>query len=81
MARLSFYGSLSDLAENADATPPEDVRDAAALIEWLAERNPALGEALRSPAVRIIVDNKVVPRDHPVTDADDIGFLPPFSGG
>ncbi|MEO1311132.1 MAG: MoaD/ThiS family protein [Pseudomonadota bacterium] len=81
MARLLYYGPLSDMAENGDVALPDAVRDTGALVDWLAAEDAALGEALRSRRVRIIVNDVVATGAHPVTDADEIGFLPPFSGG
>lgn len=81
MARLLYYGPLSDMAENEDIVLPDGVGDTGALIEWLEARDAELGAALRSRGVRIVVNNVVVTGAHPVSDADEIGFLPPFSGG
>ena len=81
MAKLLFFGPLSELAENGEAPLPDHVRDTHALIDWLGSRDPELGEALRTNCARIIVNNTVAAEGAAITDADEIGFLPPLSGG
>jgi molybdopterin converting factor small subunit len=43
---------------------------------------PNLGDALKGRGVAVIVNMAIVhDATHPVTDADEIAFLPPMSGG
>jgi len=62
--------------EEIDATPA----DGEALIAHLAGRSPEAG-ALAHPSVRLIINEEIAPRDHPLKDGDTVAFCPPFSGG
>lgn len=83
MARLLFFGKLADSAASREADWPlgSDTRTVAELIEAIAEKDAALGEALSAPSVRCAVNEAIVERDAPIADGDEIAFLPPVSGG
>ncbi len=65
-----------------DLPLPGDVANAADLARFLRTRSPghlsALGDLGR---IRIAVNQTHVPASHPVTDADEIAFFPPVTGG
>jgi molybdopterin converting factor small subunit len=52
------------------------------LRAWVAMSMPDLADLLEGRGVATVVNLAVVhdPR-HPVTDADEVAFLPPMSGG
>lgn len=82
MASLVFFGRLQDVAGGAsrqmDLTPYTTVDD---LIASLAQEDARLGEALRAPTTRCIVNNEIVPRDTRITGVSEVAFIPPVGGG
>lgn len=83
MARLLFFGRLSDLAGGRvkDFGLPAGCREISSLINVLTAADQVLGEALNEPSVRIAVNEKMAARDAAISDSDEIAFLPPASGG
>ena len=59
---------------------PASITDTAMLRQWLDERNSADG-ALLEKSVRLAVNSEIVVDPHPVSDRDEIAFLPPVGGG
>jgi molybdopterin synthase sulfur carrier subunit len=65
-----------------DVTPPAEVVNLGALIEWLKARGPAYAEALADTRlVRAAVNQDYAQPDHPVKAGDEIAFFPPVTGG
>ncbi|NVJ97382.1 MAG: molybdopterin converting factor subunit 1 [Alphaproteobacteria bacterium] len=61
---------------------PGDVETVADLIAHLVSINEIYGAALGdTDKIRIAVNQEHVSTDHPVTDADEIAFFPPVTGG
>ncbi len=81
--RLHFYGRLRDAAGGAErkAAIPDHVQTADELVEWIADGDNALGEALRPASVKIAAGDAIIPRSADIRQAAEISFLPPFSGG
>ncbi len=82
MARLLFFGKLGDIAGGrmrdfalGEASSLSQLKTA------VAKADPELGEALVAPSVRCIVNELVVQGDAPISDDDEIAFIPPVSGG
>jgi molybdopterin synthase sulfur carrier subunit len=82
--RLVFLGKFGDVAPAglAEIALPGDVRTLSDLKQWVARREPVLGQAMEATRTRMIV-NQCVAHDlsAPVADGDEIAFLPPMSGG
>lgn len=82
MAQILYFGRLSDVtgrdAETLDI--PVSITDTAALRRWLDGRIGANG-ALLEKSVRLAVNSEIVVDPHPVSDRDEIAFLPPVGGG
>jgi len=80
MARLLFLGRLEDRAG-----APELVLSLAAptpLAALIALLPASLGEALADPKIRLALNGALVGAvGLVVTDADELAFLPPVSGG
>jgi len=69
------------LAEE-QVTPPEQVRDVAGLIAWLAARSPGHAAAFADPKqVRAAVNQEFCAPDAPVAPGDEVAFFPPVTGG
>ncbi len=82
MARILYFGKLSSMfGEVFEQTPlPDQVSDTGTLREWLDETRSFDG-ALMHSSVRIAVNSEIVAEPFPVSDADEIAFLPPVGGG
>ncbi len=84
MVHLVFLGKFGDVAPAglAQVALPGEVRTLGDLQGWLARRAPLLGEAMAATPTRLIV-NQCVAHDlsQPVSDGDEVAFLPPMSGG
>ena len=82
MARLLYFGRLEDALGLATETLtlPSDIADTSALRTWL-DSSRQRGGALVELTVRIALNDQIVSEPCPVTDADEIAFLPPVGGG
>lgn len=82
MAQLLYFGRLMDVTGTAEETItlPATVRDTSALRRWL-DADRALGGALMEKTVRLAVNAEIVMDPHPVSDGDEIAFMPPVGGG
>jgi len=61
---------------------PSDVRNVAALLDWLRSRGGRYGEALRDLSViRVAVNQDYVRPEHPVREGDEVAIFPPVTGG
>lgn len=84
MIRLIFLGKFGDVAPAGleAIARPEGVSSLADLQQWLAVREPLLGQAMAATRTRLIVNQCVVhDLSQAVQDGDEIAFLPPMSGG
>lgn len=84
MVNLVFLGKFGDLAPThlSKVALPGDVRTLADLKHWLTRQQPLLGQAMAATTTRLIL-NQCVAHDLslPVSDGDEVAFLPPMSGG
>ena len=61
---------------------PSDVRNVAALLDWLRSRGDRYSEALRDLSViRVAVNQDCVRPEHPVREGDEVAIFPPVTGG
>lgn len=82
MATILYFGKLSsvfgDLSEQAPL--PDGIADTGSLRKWLDDTRGFDG-ALMHKSVRVAVNSEIVADTFPVSDADEIAFLPPVGGG
>jgi molybdopterin converting factor small subunit len=81
--RILFFGNLKDIAGCAERIVelPAGVINTVTLIDWLAADDRSLADALRSDNVRIAIDQEIMKMDVDFRTANEIAFMPPFSGG
>ena len=79
MTDVLFFGRLRDSvgASALEVELPAGVRDTDSLRAWLGQEHPALNDA----SVRIAVNAELRPGGAPISENDEIAFLPPMSGG
>ncbi|MGX9964071.1 molybdopterin converting factor subunit 1 [Roseomonas sp. F4] len=69
------------LAEE-DVVLPEDVRDVAGLVAFLARRSPGHAAAFADPRqIRAAVNQDFATPDQMVAAGDEVAFFPPVTGG
>jgi molybdopterin converting factor small subunit len=81
--KISFAGRLADVAgtRELERELPDHVRDLVALSRWVGEGGAELEEALRSPGVRVLVNDQIRHSNCAISEDDEIAFLPVLSGG
>lgn len=80
MAKLVFLGRLEDVAGAGELACP--LAEPTTLADLLLMLPPELAEALAGPRVRVALNGTVAdPTGLILTDADELAFLPPVSGG
>ncbi len=82
--RILYFAWLREKAGVSEETitPPDSVATVADLIEWQQQRGDGYGEAFADVAVvKVAVNQEHVGLDHPVSDADEVAFFPPVTGG
>ncbi len=81
--KLLYFARLRErlgLGEESVELPP-GVASVAQLRAWLASRGGEWADALQDRSVRIAVNQDMATADTPVTDADEVAFFPPVTGG
>ncbi len=65
-----------------ELTPPADVADVGALLDWLKRRGDGYADALADlTLVRVAVNQEYVGLDHPLAPGDEVALFPPVTGG
>lgn len=79
--RVVFYGGLQRAVgvREQQLTLPDEAVTARQVADAIVARHPALGP--RMATVVFVVGDEIVAADHPVADGDEVGLLPPVSGG
>jgi molybdopterin converting factor subunit 1 len=82
MAQILYFGRLVDVTHTPDETLdiPTGISTTTQLRAWLDARLNTAG-ALLEPTVRLAVNNEIVKDPHPITNQDEIAFMPPVGGG
>jgi sulfur-carrier protein len=61
---------------------PDDVRTVRDLMAWLKQRGPEFAHAFENETVvRTAVDQTHAAPDAPITNAREVAFFPPMTGG
>jgi molybdopterin converting factor small subunit len=79
--RVAFYGRLSEVAGASEADVEVDgpAPTLADLADRLRDRHPDLAEHLDAAA--FAVGDELAEPDRPLRDGEEVGVLPPVSGG
>ena len=82
MATILYFGKLSSIfGELSEHTPiPVKIVDTKSLREWL-DQSRGFDGALLHKSVRVAVNSEIVDYPFPVSDTDEIAFMPPVGGG
>jgi len=82
--KITYLAWLRDKIgrEQEEVALPAGVKDVGQLIEWLAGRGPEYDEAFEFvEVIKVVVNRRLAQNDHPVTDDDEVIFVPPIGGG
>ncbi|MEW6512122.1 MAG: MoaD/ThiS family protein [Bacteroidota bacterium] len=78
--RILLFGPIREITGVGEiALELEEASTGDAAFEALARRYPALNPWRQS--LRIAVNRSYVPADHPLHPGDEVGLVPPVSGG
>jgi sulfur-carrier protein len=76
--RLQYFALLREQRKVASETVTTDVADARALYEDLRVRH---GFTLPAERLRVALNGEFVPWPAPLSDGDEVVFIPPVAGG
>lgn len=77
---LKFYGQLRDIiGKNEEEIEVKENTTIADLAEAIGQRFPKLREHLQT--VSFAVDNEYAPKGTVLMEGNEVGLLPPISGG
>lgn len=81
--KVLFFGRLAELAGTREQVVdlPAAVADIGALRDWIAADRPLLREALHAGGTAVLVNDALGRGSAPVSEADEVAFLPIVSGG
>ena len=82
MANLLFFGRLQDLVGHSSKVCqlPVSVKDTSDLRSFL-DAKLQLDGSLHDPSIRIAINHEIMQEPSPITNSDEIAFLPPVGGG
>lgn len=82
MPRLLLFGRLREYAEALHGADIEaGATSVAALLGWVKQHHPELGEALTRPGVRFAVDGRFADAETPISPRSEVALMSPLSGG
>jgi len=83
MIKLLFFAHLADAAESSSAELEYNAEQSVQnYLRQLVDKQPALQkELLEDESVLVSVNQKLATRETVLSDGDEVGLLPPFSGG
>ncbi|MCA8889527.1 MAG: molybdopterin converting factor subunit 1 [Parvularculaceae bacterium] len=81
--RVLFFGNLRELAGIAETTVPADIEITTVqeLADYVANGNPDLHVALCAKTTKAAINTKFAEFSSALNGADEVAFMPPFSGG
>jgi molybdopterin converting factor subunit 1 len=82
MVTLKYFASLKAIAgKEEDRLDLGNETTVQKLSETLAKTTPQIGEMIQGKKIIVSVNQDVATLDTVIHDGDEVGFLPPFSGG
>ncbi|MEM9146731.1 MAG: molybdopterin converting factor subunit 1 [Pseudomonadota bacterium] len=82
MQVLYFAWLRERVGVGSEEVDPGPATTAAELIEELKRRDPRYSAAFADvSAIRVAVDQKMVALDSPISEAREVAFFPPVTGG
>ncbi|MEZ5917774.1 MAG: molybdopterin converting factor subunit 1 [Parvularculaceae bacterium] len=81
--RVLFFGNLRELAGTAETSVPADIEITTVqeLAEYVANGKSELQAALCAETTKAAINAKFADFSSSLNGADEVAFMPPFSGG
>jgi len=83
MARVIFFGSLSDRVEQSEVTIDllDNTMSARDIFDQIAKKNPSLIIAEGTTPIKVACNQQLVDWNTVISNDDELAFLPPVTGG
>jgi molybdopterin synthase catalytic subunit len=81
MIKVKLFAMLKDKAGTAEIALEERPATVKDLLAVITGRFPALTDSLSCGRIMVSVNQELVKPDAPLRDGDEVGLMPPFSGG
>lgn len=81
MAKLLFFGRFSDVSQDRDIHLSDDIKNTDDLKRWLVNQDRRFAALIAMPGSSIVVNSEKTKGIINITNADEIAFLSPLSGG
>lgn len=81
MIRVRLFASLKDRAGTDELSVPPGPQTVSELLREIIREYPSLADVVAQGRMLVSVNMEFADREAPVKDGDEIGLLPPFSGG
>lgn len=81
MIKVRLFALLKEKAGSGELRLPEGPATVGELLREVSRLHPALAEGIAQGRVLVSVNHEFAQEDTPVRDGDEIGLMPPFSGG
>ena len=81
--KIVYFARLREAIGQAEETieTPQGVETAGELKEWLMNRGEPWASALAGKRVLVAVDQELAQYQDAITDASEVAFFPPVTGG
>jgi molybdopterin converting factor subunit 1 len=81
MITVKLFAMLKDKAGTTEVVLTERPATVKDLLDVMTGRFPALKDSLSCGRIMVSVNQEFVKQDAPLKDGDEVGLMPPFSGG
>lgn len=81
MITVKLFATLKDKAGSSELRMPGGAATVGDLLSELSQKYPPLAEIISQGRLMISVNQEFAKQDAPLKDGDEVGLMPPFSGG
>jgi molybdopterin synthase catalytic subunit len=81
MITVKLFALLKEKAGSGELRIPDGPSTVGELLREVSSRYPALSEIISGGRLLISVNEEFAKQDTPLKDGDEVGLMPPFSGG
>jgi molybdopterin converting factor subunit 1 len=81
MITVKLFAMLKEKAGRSELSVAFDGETVAELLKQVSREHPLLADVLACGGILVSVNQEFVKPDSPVRDGDEVGLMPPFSGG
>jgi molybdopterin converting factor subunit 1 len=81
MITVKLFAMLREKAGTSEVIITERLKTVGDLIGLIGDRYPGVKDLLACGRILVSVNQEFVKQDAPLQDGDEVGLMPPFSGG